>query len=193
MRRARARPTPRRREPLAYVLGDWDFRRLTLKTDARALVRRPETEVVVDRCLALLEDAEAPHVLDVGTGTGAIALALKQELPDTRVTATDVSPGALELARENAVANGLNVDFVQTDLLAGVRRASSSAPGDTSVAVTRVSGSSCLSASAMAPVPVPTSSSMGSLGVPRGGRGSGRQPPRSRGAARAPGCVCLGG
>ena len=81
---------------------------------------RPETEVVVDRCLALLEDAEAPHVLDVGTGTGAIALALKQELPDTRVTATDVSPGALELARENAVANGLNVDFVQTDLLAGV-------------------------------------------------------------------------
>ncbi len=121
--RARARELVQRRggrEPLAYVLGDWDFRRLTLKTDARALVPRPETEVVVDRCLALLEDAEAPRVLDVGTGTGAIALALRQELPDARVTATDVSPGALELARENADANDLDVAFVQTDLLAGV-------------------------------------------------------------------------
>jgi release factor glutamine methyltransferase len=121
--RTRARELVKRRgarEPLAYVLGDWDFRRLTLRTDARALVPRPETEVLVDRCLALLEDAEAPRVLDVGTGTGAIALALKQEFPDARVTATDASPDALELARENATANGVEVDFVQTDLLAGV-------------------------------------------------------------------------
>jgi release factor glutamine methyltransferase len=108
------------REPLAYVLGDWDFRRLTLKTDRRALVPRPETEIVVERCLALLERVEAPRVVDVGTGTGAIALALKDERPDARVTATDASAEALELARENADALGLDVELVQADLLAGI-------------------------------------------------------------------------
>ncbi|MFL5962522.1 MAG: peptide chain release factor N(5)-glutamine methyltransferase [Gaiellaceae bacterium] len=108
------------REPLAYVLGDWDFRRLTLKTDRRALVPRPETEMVVERCLTLLEGIEAPRIADVGTGTGAIALALKQERPDAIVVATDVSGDALQLARENAAANELDVRFVQVDLLEGV-------------------------------------------------------------------------
>ena len=108
------------REPLAYVLGDWDFRRLTLATDARALVPRPETEIVVERCLALLEGIEAPRVIDVGTGSGAIALALKHERPDARVTATDVSAAALALARENAERLGLEVTLVEADLLAGV-------------------------------------------------------------------------
>jgi release factor glutamine methyltransferase len=121
--RATARELVRRRgtrEPLAYVLGDWGFRRLTLKTDARALVPRPETEVVVDRCLALLEGVQRPRVADVGTGTGAIALALKHERPDAEVLATDASAGALALARENAVANGLDVELVQADLLDGL-------------------------------------------------------------------------
>jgi release factor glutamine methyltransferase len=108
------------REPLAYVLGDWDFRRLTLKTDRRALVPRPETEIVVERCLTLLEGLEAPRIADVGTGSGAIALALKQERPDATVVATDVSADALALARENAQANELDVRFVEGDLLAGV-------------------------------------------------------------------------
>jgi release factor glutamine methyltransferase len=108
------------REPLAYVLGDWDFRRLTLKTDRRALVPRPETEIVVERCLALLDGIEAPRIVDVGTGTGAIALALKQERPDATVLATDVSADALALAQENAEANELDVRFVEGDLLAGV-------------------------------------------------------------------------
>ena len=108
------------REPLAYVLGDWDFRRLTLATDARALVPRPETEIVVERCLALLEGIEAPRVIDVGTGSGAIALAVKHERPDARVTATDVSAAALALARENAERLRLEVTLVEADLLAGV-------------------------------------------------------------------------
>ena len=107
-----------RREPLAYVLGDWDFRRLTLKTDVRALVPRPETEIVVERCLELLEGCESPRVLDVGTGSGAIALAIAQERPDSRVQATDSSTAALDLARENAQANGLVVEFRAGDLLA---------------------------------------------------------------------------
>jgi release factor glutamine methyltransferase len=109
-----------RREPLAYVLGDWDFRRLTLKTDARALVPRPETEIVVERCLALLEGVEEPRVVDVGTGTGAIALSIAHERPDARVTATDSSPDPLALARENASVNGLDVQFVLSDLLEGI-------------------------------------------------------------------------
>jgi release factor glutamine methyltransferase len=108
------------REPLAYVLGDWDFRRLTLKTDARALVPRPETEVVVERCLSLLEGIEAPRIVDVGTGTGAIALALKHERPDAQVVATDVSEEALSLARENAAATGLDVELRRSDLLDGI-------------------------------------------------------------------------
>jgi release factor glutamine methyltransferase len=109
-----------RREPLAYVLGDWDFRRLTLATDARALVPRPETEIVVERCLALLDGVDSPHVVDVGTGTGAIALSLKHERPDARVTATDISPAALELARANAVRLGLEVELIEADLLNGL-------------------------------------------------------------------------
>jgi release factor glutamine methyltransferase len=121
--RAEARELVQRRghrEPLAYVLGDWDFRRLTLKTDTRALVPRPETEVVVERCLELLDGVAEPRVVDVGTGTGAIALALKQERPDAHVTATDASPEALALARENAVANALAVTFAEADLLEGL-------------------------------------------------------------------------
>jgi len=99
------------REPLAYVLGEWGFRRLTLKTDARALVPRPETEVVVERALALLDGTAAPRVLDVGVGSGAIALALKDERPDARVTGVDESEQALELARENARQLGLDVEL----------------------------------------------------------------------------------
>lgn len=111
-----------RREPLAYVLGDWGFRRLTLKTDARALVPRPETETVVERALAAIAGVEAPCVVDVGTGTGAIALSIADERPDARVTATDVSPEALSLARENAATLGLEVELVETSLLDGLDR-----------------------------------------------------------------------
>jgi release factor glutamine methyltransferase len=107
------------REPLAYVLGEWGFRRLTLRCDARALVPRPETETVVERCLELLRNVERPRVLDVGTGTGAIALALADELEGAQIVATDASAEALELARENAQRTGLRVDFVHADLRDG--------------------------------------------------------------------------
>jgi len=100
-----------RREPMAYVLGEWGFRRLTLKPDARALVPRPETEVVVERCLLLLRGEPEPRVLDLGTGTGAIALAIADEHPGARVTAVDSSAEALALARENAQALGLHVEL----------------------------------------------------------------------------------
>jgi len=99
------------REPLAYVLGEWGFRRLTLKTDARALVPRPETETLVERALALIEPLAEPRVLDVGVGSGAVALAIKDERPDACVTGVDVSPDALSLARENADELGLDVEL----------------------------------------------------------------------------------
>jgi release factor glutamine methyltransferase len=104
------------REPLAYVVGEWGFRRLVLKTDARALVPRPETEVVVERCLELLRGAPTPRVLDVGTGTGAIALAIADEHPGARVTAVDSSPDAVALARENVERLALDVEVREGDL-----------------------------------------------------------------------------
>jgi release factor glutamine methyltransferase len=105
-------------EPVAYLLGSAGFRRLTLKVDARVLVPRPETEVLVELVLARLPDGGA--LLDVGTGSGAIALAVADERPDTRVTAVDVSAGALALARENRDALGLadRVELVESDLYA---------------------------------------------------------------------------
>jgi len=111
-----------RREPLAYVLGEWGFRRLTLAVDPRALVPRPETEVVVERCLALLSGIEEPRVLDVGVGSGAIALAIADEHPGARVLGVDSSEGALALAGENRDRAGVNgrVALAHGDLLAGV-------------------------------------------------------------------------
>jgi release factor glutamine methyltransferase len=96
-----------RREPVAYILGEWGFRRLTLRVDPRVLIPRPETEVVVERALAHIRDLEAPAVLDVGTGSGAIALALADEHPGAVVTAVDSSDQALDVARENVDALGL--------------------------------------------------------------------------------------
>jgi release factor glutamine methyltransferase len=109
-----------RHEPVAYILGEWGFRRLTLTVDRRALIPRPETEIVVERALAHLSGIAAPRVLDVGTGTGAIALAIADEVPGARVTAVDLSPGALELARETAGRTGLDVDLVLHDLRDGL-------------------------------------------------------------------------
>ena len=113
-----------RREPLAYILGHWGFRRLTLKTDRRALIPRPETEIVVERALEHLNGLDAPAVLDVGTGTGAIALAIVDEHPGAHVTAIDTSNEALALARENLDLLGINgrVRLVTHDLTEGLGR-----------------------------------------------------------------------
>jgi release factor glutamine methyltransferase len=109
-----------RREPVAYIIGRWGFHGLDLTVDGRVLVPRPETEVLVERCLALLDGRDAPRVADVGTGSGAIALAIKAARPDAAVTAADVSPDALAVARANAEALGLGIELVEADLLAGV-------------------------------------------------------------------------
>jgi release factor glutamine methyltransferase len=107
-------------EPLQYVLGEWGFRRLTLTVDRRALIPRPETEIVVERCLALLAGLDRPRVLDVGTGSGAIALAIADEHTGARVTGLDVSVEALALARENAERTGVRLELVERDAFAGL-------------------------------------------------------------------------
>jgi release factor glutamine methyltransferase len=101
------------REPVAYILGRRDFRRLTLHVDPRVLIPRPETEMLVEVALAL---APGLTVLDIGTGSGAIALAVKDERPDLQVRGVDVSPGALAVARANAARLELEVAFSQGDL-----------------------------------------------------------------------------
>ena len=106
------------REPVAYILGRKGFRRLELEVDSRVLVPRPETEHVVEAALDLPAGA---RVVDVGTGSGAIALALADERPDLDVVATDVSADALAVARANAERLGVAVEFVEADLLDGVR------------------------------------------------------------------------
>jgi release factor glutamine methyltransferase len=108
------------REPLAYVLGEWDFRGLTLGVDSRVLVPRPETEVVVERCLVRLAGIVDPLVLDVGTGSGAIALAIAAEHPGAQVTGIDASPAALELAGANVLRTGIAVELRVWDLFQGL-------------------------------------------------------------------------
>jgi release factor glutamine methyltransferase len=112
----------RLREPLAYILGEWGFRRLTLKVDRRVLVPRPETEVLVERCLEHLRDLSEPRVLDVGVGSGAIALAIADEHPAARILAVDRSADALAAARENLARAPVDgrIEFRQGDLLGGI-------------------------------------------------------------------------
>ena len=109
-------------EPLQYVLGEWDFRSLTLKCDRRALIPRPETEELVTRVLKYLNSTDhlvsPPLIVDIGTGTGAIILSLAKEFAGEAVfLGTDVSEDAIALARENAAKCGLSdrVKFVAMD------------------------------------------------------------------------------
>lgn len=112
-------------EPVQYVIGETDFMGMRIRCDRRALIPRPETEL-----LALLAEERLaglpgrPRVVDACTGSGCIACALALRVPRARVLATDVSPEALALARDNARELGADVEFLETDLLAGVPDAS---------------------------------------------------------------------
>jgi release factor glutamine methyltransferase len=106
-------------EPLAYVVGHKEFYDIDLLTDARALIPRPETECLIEHALKALTEHHAPLIADVGTGCGTIAVTLAKHLPRARVIATDLSPDALALARENAQRSGVadRIEFRAGSLL----------------------------------------------------------------------------
>lgn len=106
-------------EPVAYLLGEREFYGRRFRVDPRVLVPRPETEHLVEAALEL-ELPERPRILDVGTGSGCLAVTLALELPGARVVATDLSPGALAVAAGNARRLGARVGFLATDLAAGL-------------------------------------------------------------------------
>ncbi|MCE1193956.1 MAG: peptide chain release factor N(5)-glutamine methyltransferase [Acidovorax sp.] len=107
-------------EPVAYLTGHKEFYGLPLQVDARVLDPRPDTETLVDWALEVMAPLPAPRVADLGTGSGAIALALQSQRPTARVLAVDASSDALAVAQANAQRLGLPVRFVQSDWLAGV-------------------------------------------------------------------------
>lgn len=113
------------REPLQHIVGDTSFRGFRIKCDPRALIPRPETEELVDLAKARLEGIENPFIVEVGTGTGAIAISCAKEIAGAHVLATDISADALALAKENAEINQLTdttspLQFAQGDLLDAV-------------------------------------------------------------------------
>ncbi|GAA4005168.1 peptide chain release factor N(5)-glutamine methyltransferase [Deinococcus rubellus] len=108
------------REPLQYLLSPIEWADLHLNVSPAALIPRPETEVLLALALQTLQRWAAPRVLEVGTGTGALALGVKQARPEAQVMGSDISPEALALARRNAQLNNLDVAFVQADLLTGL-------------------------------------------------------------------------
>lgn len=115
-------------EPVQYAIGTAQFRDLTFRVTPDTLIPRPETEELVGWVASLLPSDAPCSVLDVGTGTGCIAISLAKQFPNAQVTAWDISEGALAVARQNAETNGVTVDFCQKDVLEVVNDAVASTP-----------------------------------------------------------------
>jgi release factor glutamine methyltransferase len=107
-------------EPLAYIVGHKEFHGLDLQVDPRVLLPRPDTETLVDWAIGIAQGLESPRVIDLGTGSGAVALAIRKSCPHATVHATDASPAALEVARANASRLALDLWFQQASWLDGV-------------------------------------------------------------------------
>ena len=101
--------------PVAYLLGEREFYSLTLKTSPATLIPRPETELLVESTLNICESTPATNLLELGTGTGAIAIALKVHQPGINIVATDVSGDCLEIARQNAIEHAISIEWVESD------------------------------------------------------------------------------
>lgn len=104
--------------PLQYILGEVEFFGLILKVDKRVFIPRPETEILVERAIAIVQSSEfrAQRILDIGTGSGCIAISLSKFVKNAEVTAIDISNAALEIAKQNAFLNNVKVNFLTSDL-----------------------------------------------------------------------------
>jgi release factor glutamine methyltransferase len=109
-----------KREPLQHVIGSTSFRGHKILCDKRALIPRPETEMLVDMMKDRMHGQTSPVIADIGTGTGAIAIAMAKEIPGTEILASDISDEALALARENAKSNECSITFYTGDLLTAI-------------------------------------------------------------------------
>ncbi len=109
--------------PLAYIIGNQHFMSWELKSDERALIPRPETEQLVEYLVKKIREIgkQKGKTLEIGTGSGNISIALKKYFPDMKILATDISEEALELAEDNANKLGVEIDFIQSDLLKNVK------------------------------------------------------------------------
>ena len=105
-------------EPLQYIVGYADFYGLRLHVSTDTLIPRPETEILVDVALSFISSTTDARVLDIGTGSGCIAVAIKLANPSTQVVACDISGPAIEIAKMNAETHGVEVEFFQTDITA---------------------------------------------------------------------------
>jgi len=112
-------------QPLQYILGSTEFMGLKFMVDKRALIPRPETEILVERAIKIAaklsrQTARPLEILDIGTGSGCIAVSLVKNIKDCKVSAADISPEALELARKNAELNRAQIEFIQSDLFSSL-------------------------------------------------------------------------
>ncbi len=100
--------------PVAYLLGEREFYSLTLKTSPATLIPRPETELLVETTIGICESISATNLLELGTGTGAIAIALKVHQPDINIVATDISDDCLDIARQNAIDHAITIEWIES-------------------------------------------------------------------------------
>src|SRR5688500_868717 len=100
-------------EQVAYIVGEREFYDLAFKVTPAVLIPRPETELLVEAALERIEASAPCRVLDLGTGSGCVAIAIARHRPRARITATDVAPSALALARENAAVHGVDIELVE--------------------------------------------------------------------------------
>lgn len=107
----------KKRKPLQYILGEWEFYGLPFKVREGVLIPRADTEILVERCIQLMREVEEPNILDIGSGSGAISIAIANELKSSSVTGIDINEKALKLANENKILNEIeNVNFIESNL-----------------------------------------------------------------------------
>ncbi len=107
--------------PIAYLLGEREFYSLTLKTSPATLIPRPETELLVEAAIEVCRNESFTNLLELGTGTGAIAIALKLDRPEMNIVATDISTDCLDIARQNANAHAVTIDWVESDWFSQIK------------------------------------------------------------------------